>query len=88
MLSFLACDTYPGLSLVFEKYNFSFLPGSGAYTYDKENSKKGSEGFVVFKRRDDYWAKDHARNVGQNNFYRQNKVSISVVPSRARESVF
>ena len=51
-----------------EKYNFSFLPGSGAYTYDKENSKKGSEGFVVFKRRNDYWAKDHARNVGQNNF--------------------
>ena len=23
-----------------EKYNFSFLPGSGPYTYDKENSKK------------------------------------------------
>ena len=51
-----------------EKYNFSFLPGSGAYTYDQENSKKGNEGYIILKRRDDYWAKDHRRNIGQNNF--------------------
>ena len=51
-----------------EKYNFSFLPGSGAYIYDKENSKKGSEGFIIFKRQENYWAKDHLRNLGQNNF--------------------
>ena len=51
-----------------EKYNFSFLPGSGAYTYDKENSKKGSEGYIIFKRQENYWAKDHIRNVGVNNF--------------------
>ena len=34
-----------------EKYNFSFLPGSGAYMYDAENSKKGAEGYIIFKRR-------------------------------------
>ena len=51
-----------------EKYNFSFLPPCGPYEYDAENSKKGNEGYIVFKRRDDYWAKDHKRNVGQNNF--------------------
>jgi len=51
-----------------EKYNFSFLPGSGAYSYDQENSKKGNEGYIILKRREDYWAKDHRRNIGQNNF--------------------
>ena len=51
-----------------EKYNFSFLPGSGAYTYDRENSKKGNEGYIVFKRREDYWAKNDSRNIGLYNF--------------------
>jgi len=51
-----------------EKYNFSFLPGSGPYTYDKVNSKKGNEGYIVFKRRNDYWAKDEDRNIGLYNF--------------------
>ena len=51
-----------------EKYNFSFFPGSGPYEYDQENSKKGNEGYIVFKRRDNYWAKDHTRNIGLNNF--------------------
>ena len=51
-----------------EKYNFSFLPGSGPYEYDSENSKKGNEGYIVFKKRNDYWANDHARNIGLYNF--------------------
>ena len=38
------------------------------YRLDKENSKKGAEGYVIFKRRDDYWAANHPRNIGQNNF--------------------
>ena len=51
-----------------EKYNFSFLPGSGPYIYDSENSKKGNEGYIILKRRENYWAKDHKRNIGVNNF--------------------
>ena len=51
-----------------DKYNFSFMPGSGAYEYDSENSKKGNEGYIILKRQDNYWAKDHIRNNGLNNF--------------------
>ncbi len=51
-----------------EKYNFSFLPGSGPYEYDVENSKKGNEGYIVFKKRNDYWANNHTRNIGLYNF--------------------
>ena len=51
-----------------EKYNFSFWPGSGPYEYDNENSKKGNEGYIILKRRENYWAKDHIRNIGLNNF--------------------
>ena len=45
-----------------EKYNFSFLPGSGAYVYDQGNSKKGNEGYIILKRRNNYWAKDHVQS--------------------------
>ena len=51
-----------------EKYNFAFMPGSGPYEYDYEKSKKGNEGYIIFKRRDDYWAKDQIRNKGIYNF--------------------
>jgi microcin C transport system substrate-binding protein len=51
-----------------EKYNFSFMPGSGPYEYDHNNSKKGNEGYIIFKRRDNYWAKNEVRNKGIYNF--------------------
>ena len=51
-----------------DKYNFSFMPVSGPYQYDKENSKSGSDGYIVFKRRENYWAKDYKRNQGYYNF--------------------
>ena len=51
-----------------EKYNFAFMPGSGPYEYDYANSKKGNEGYIIFKRRDSYWARDHIRNKGIYNF--------------------
>ena len=35
---------------------------------DRDNSKKGNEGFIILKRRDDYWAKDEPRNIGIYNF--------------------
>ena len=53
-----------------EKYNFSFMPVSGAYKFDIENSKKGADGVLIFNRRDDYWAQDYKRNKGYNNFNR------------------
>ena len=34
------------------------MPGSGPYEYDRENSKKGNEGYVIMKRREDWWAKN------------------------------
>ena len=51
-----------------EKYNFAFMPASGPYEYDYENSKKGNEGYIIFKRRDNYWAADYDRNKGLYNF--------------------
>ena len=47
-----------------EKYDFSFMPGSGPYEYDRENSKKGNEGYIIMKRRADWWAKNNPDNVG------------------------
>ena len=44
------------------------MPGSGPYEYDSENSKKGNEGYVILKRQETYWAKNHKRNNGLYNF--------------------
>jgi len=64
--------SHPYIFLIFLqndlKYNFSFLPGSGAYVYDQENSKKGNEGYIVLKRRENYWAADHIKNLGKYNY--------------------
>ncbi len=51
-----------------KEYNYSFMPVSGPYQYDKKNSKSGSDGYIVFNRRLDYWAKDYERNKGYYNF--------------------
>ena len=52
-----------------EKYDFSFMPGSGPYEYDHENSKKGNEGYIIMKRRDNWWAKNNPDNICIYNFY-------------------
>ena len=51
-----------------EKYDFSFMPGSGPYEFDKESSKKGNEGYIVLKRRNNWWAEDDLINRGAFNF--------------------
>ena len=51
-----------------EKYDFSFMPGSGPYEFDRDNSKKGNEGYIIMKRRDDWWAKNNPANIGLYNF--------------------
>ncbi|MEQ1910076.1 MAG: extracellular solute-binding protein [Vicinamibacterales bacterium] len=47
-------------------YNFKLLPGSGAYRVDEADIVKGKS--VTIRRRTDYWAEKHRRNVGLNNF--------------------
>ena len=51
-----------------EKYDFNFMPGSGPYEYDRENSKKGNEGYIIMKRREEWWAKNNPENIGLYNF--------------------
>ena len=51
-----------------EKYDFSFMPGSGPYEYDKESSKKGNEGYIVLKKRTNWWAENYIGNRGLYNF--------------------
>ena len=49
-----------------KEYNFKFLPGSGPYTVREADIAKGKS--VTVRRRTDYWAEKHRRNVGLNNF--------------------
>ena len=51
-----------------DKYDFSFMPGSGPYKFDRVNSKKGNEGHVMFEKRNDWWQKDNPENLGLYNF--------------------
>ena len=68
-------SVYPSLYLnkvdgagYLEKYDFSFMPGSGPYEYDIINSTKGNEGYIIMKRRDNWWAENHPSNAGLYNF--------------------
>lgn len=47
-------------------YNFKLLPGSGPYIVNEADVDKGNS--ITIRRRDDYWAVDHRRNVGTGNF--------------------
>jgi microcin C transport system substrate-binding protein len=47
-------------------YNFKMIPGSGPYRLDEADIVKGKS--VSVRRRTDYWAEKHRRNVGLNNF--------------------
>jgi microcin C transport system substrate-binding protein len=49
-----------------KEYNYKLLPGSGAYTVREADIAKGQS--VTIRRRSDYWADKHRRNVGLNNF--------------------
>ncbi|MEE8349526.1 MAG: extracellular solute-binding protein [Acidobacteriota bacterium] len=49
-----------------EEYNFKMLPGTGPYHVVEEGIDKGNS--VTVQKRDNYWAADHRRNVGLNNF--------------------
>jgi microcin C transport system substrate-binding protein len=49
-----------------EKFQFDFIPGSGAYVLDINEIRKGQS--VSVRRRSDYWAEDQRRNIGRFNF--------------------
>jgi microcin C transport system substrate-binding protein len=49
-----------------KEYNFKLLPGSGPYRIDDADVIKGKS--VSIRRRADYWAEKHRRNIGLHNF--------------------
>ena len=55
-------------SAYIEKYQFEMMPGSGPYEVDVSQTTQENNGMIVLKRRKDYWAVDHERNIGINNF--------------------
>ncbi len=55
-------------------YNFKLLPGTGAYTVNESDVKKGSS--ISIRRRNDYWAAKYRANVGQYNF---DEIRVAVV---------
>ena len=48
------------------EYNFKLLPGTGPYSLAESDVNKGNG--LSLKRRPDYWAAKHRRNVGRGNF--------------------
>jgi microcin C transport system substrate-binding protein len=48
------------------QYNYKLLPGTGAYTVAESDVEKGKS--IRIRRRQDYWAEKHRRNIGRNNF--------------------
>jgi len=47
-------------------YNFKLIPGTGPYTVNEADIKKGTS--ISIRRRKDYWAEKNRSNVGQYNF--------------------
>ena len=47
-------------------YNFKLLPGTGPYTVEESDIKKGTS--VSIRRRKDYWGEKNRANVGMYNF--------------------
>jgi len=47
-------------------YNFKMLTGSGPYIVLEEDVNKGNS--ITIRKRQDYWAENHRRHVGLNNF--------------------
>jgi microcin C transport system substrate-binding protein len=47
-------------------YNYRMLPGTGPYMVSEQDVEKGT--MVRIRRRTDYWAEKHRRNVGTANF--------------------
>ena len=55
-------------------YNYKMLPGSGPYMVSEQDVNKGNS--VRIRKRNDYWAEQHRRNVGINNFASINQIVV------------
>jgi microcin C transport system substrate-binding protein len=47
-------------------YNYRMLPGTGPYVISDRDVERGR--MIRIRRRNDYWAADHRRNIGTGNF--------------------
>jgi microcin C transport system substrate-binding protein len=63
-----------------EKYQFEFIPGSGAYVLDKNEIKNGQS--LMIRRRSDYWGEKEKFATGLYNF---DLVRFEVIPDDAME---
>lgn len=50
-----------------EKYNFEYMMANGPYTGNAKEVNRDKQ-TITLRRRTDYWAADHRRNIGLNNF--------------------
>lgn len=55
-------------------YNYKMLPGTGPYAVAEQDVEKGK--LVRIRRRTDYWAEKHRRNIGTANFDRIEQVVV------------
>ena len=63
-----------------DKFQFDFIPGSGAYIVDKNEIKKGQS--IMIRRRSDYWGEKEIFAMGLYNF---DLVRFEVIPDEAME---
>lgn len=63
-----------------DKFQFDFIPGSGAYIVDKNEIKKGQS--IMIRRRSDYWGEKEIFATGLYNF---DLVRFEVIPDEAME---
>jgi microcin C transport system substrate-binding protein len=55
-------------------YNYKMMPGTGPYMVSEQDVNKGNS--IRMRRRNDYWAEQHRRNVGLNNFASINQLVV------------
>ncbi|NOT28235.1 MAG: ABC transporter substrate-binding protein [Acidobacteria bacterium] len=56
------------------EYNYKMLPGTGPYVVGEQDVEKGK--MVRIRRRQDYWAEKHRRNIGTSNFDQVQQVVV------------
>jgi microcin C transport system substrate-binding protein len=61
-------------------YNYKMLPGTGPYMVTDQDLEKGKS--IRVRRRKDYWAENHRRNIGLHNF---DQIQQAVVRDRGLE---
>ena len=63
-----------------KQFNYNMPPGTGPYQIREQDVERGRS--IRIRRRNDYWAANHRRNIGTSNF---DEVQQVVVRDRNRE---